>query len=182
MIDLGLILEHTFAPELESFGVDTPKSLGRKMLSLAREARDYVKSAKLSGQVLKPGPRKKKWPLKRSIAYKRVLDADGISAKVFTPIHFYVVHEEGWSGQESVKSFLRRAKAEKFFFRGGKKAGQINRTKTRKALQAKKATVKVKAFTRNVTFPERSFMRSALVDLAPHIISELDKAAKDSIE
>lgn len=77
---------------------------------------------------------------------------------------------------------MRRTKAEKIYFTRGKRKGLENELAMFKAQRRKKASISVKARTRNVNFPERSFLRSAMADMAGDIKIELDEEMGAIIE
>lgn len=110
-----------------------------------------IKNDKLSGQVLN----KRTGNLKRSISNKFVPTSTGYSTIVYTDVKYAAKHEYGFRGTEFVKEHLREV-SQAFG----------------KSIQAR--SVRVRAFTRKVNFPERSFMRSALNDFEPTLFRQLN--------
>lgn len=124
-------------------------AMGRLALRLTRK----VKQDKLSGQVLK----NRTGRLRRSIN-QRVSESSGeIKAVVGTNVEYGRTHELGFSGQMSVKEHMRKI-----------------RMAWGKAIKPK--SVMVRAHTRNVKIPERSFLRSALAEFGPEINRDLERA------
>lgn len=110
-----------------------------------------VKAEKLTGQVLKVRTGR----LRRSIN-QRVTDAGTrIHGIVGTNVEYGRLHELGYTGPMAVKAHLRQIK-----------------TAWGKPLQTPKA-VQVRAHTRQVNFPERSFLRSSLREMEPKIRDEI---------
>ncbi len=104
------------------------------------------KEAKLSGQVLQVRTGR----LRRSINVKTSETATAVSASVGTNVAYARVHEYGFQGTVSVREHLATSKlGNKFTVRG---------------------------HNRNVNVPEKSFLRSALADMAPQIRVEFEQA------
>ena len=105
-----------------------------------------TKEAKLSGQVLNVRTGR----LRRSINVKTSETATAVSASVGTNVAYARVHEYGFQGTVSVREHLATSKlGNKFTVRG---------------------------HNRNVNVPEKSFLRSALADMAPQIRVEFEQA------
>lgn len=131
------------------------ESVGRIVLRLSR----HVKAGKLTGQVL----RVKTGTLRRSVSHA-VTDAPGeVIGVVSTNVKYGRVHEYGFEGSQSVKAHMRTIK---------KAWG--------KALKQPKS-VHVSGHARHVKLPERSFLRSALADLAPSVAPELSRAIAKAV-
>ena len=113
--------------------------IGRAALKLQRE----VVQNKLSGQVLSV----RTGTLRRSIDQVVTSEGNSVVGIVSTNVKYGRVHEYGFKGTVSVRESLRQIK-EAFG----------------KSITPK--TVTVRAHSRKVNLPERSFLRSALRDLA----------------
>lgn len=111
----------------------------------------YVKDGKLSGQVLNVRTGR----LRRSIAQQVTDEGQRVVGIVGTNVVYARVHEYGFSGTVDVREHLRRAKSG--------------------ALQA------VRGHSRHVNLPERSFLRSALEDMAPDIRAEVEASLKRAV-
>lgn len=115
----------------------------------------YIQQRKLQGQVLKHRTGK----LSRSIEEEIFTNPDSIVGRVFAngTAPYAAIHEYGFSGEESVRSFTRK---QTMVF--GRPIDPI--------------IVTVNAFTRQMNMPERSFMRSSLRENAAMIERELTNA------
>lgn len=124
--------------------------IGRAVLRL----RAYVSSRKLSGQVLKV----RTGTLTRSIDHAVLQDANEIHGVVGTNTVYAGKHEYGSSGPEPVKEHLRLIKEA-----WGK--------------QLKFPVYQqVRAHTRQVNFPERSFLRSSLKEMQDELVKGMTGA------
>ena len=108
----------------------------------------HIKADKLSGQVLNVRSGRLRRSINQRVEEKSGGVFDGI---VGTNVEYAARFEYGFSGSESVRAHIRKGKN-----------GPVN----------------VRAFTRNVNVPERSFMRSALNDMADDINIELASAMR----
>jgi phage gpG-like protein len=123
-------------------------SMGRLVLSLTRK----IKEEKLSGQVLK----NRTGTLRRSIT-PSVLGTDTIAeGKVSTNIEYARIHEFGGKTLPHV-ILPKRGKALAFAWKG-------------------KEVFFAKVNHPGSTFPERSFMRTALEEMKPEILEEFQNA------
>lgn len=118
----------------------------------------HVKQDKLTGQVLHV----RSGTLRRSITSKVKQSSTGVYGIVGTNVVYGAVHEFGFSGRQNVKAHLRKVK--QAFGR-----------------QIKERQVAVRAFTREVKLPERSFLRSALKDMRPEIREGLQREVRASL-
>lgn len=125
----------------------------RIVTRFAIELQGYVKEGKLTGEVLHV----RTGTLRRSINNKVVTNAAGTSGSVGTNVKYGRVHEYGFNGAVSVKGHLRTIK-QAF----GKSIAPTQ--------------VEVSGFTRNMRVPERSFLRSALKDMKPQLLAQLEAA------
>lgn len=114
-----------------------------------------VKQAKLSGQVLKVRTGR----LRRSINQRIDEAGTKVSGIVGTPVEYARIHEYGFHGQMPVKAHLRQIKEA-----------------WGKPLKNGPRQVLVRAHSRTVDMPERSFLRSALDEMEPKIKGEIETA------
>ena len=108
---------------------------------------------KLTGDVLKVRTGR----LRRSIHPEWEFKPGYSGAVVGTNVEYAAIHEYGFKGDVQVKSFQR----------------EMNKAFGR---PISPRTVTVKAHARNVNLPERSFLRSALLEMKPEIMDGLLKA------
>jgi phage gpG-like protein len=137
----------------------------RTALSAAVQAQafalvDYVKSSKLSGQVLC----NRTSHLRDSIHSEMQEDGDRISATVGTNVEYGAIHEYGYDGPESVKAHMRRI--------------------TEAFGRPLKFPVwaSVRPFTRTMHMPERSFLRSSLEEKADSIRQAIEQAVMAGVK
>lgn len=128
------------------------KSVGRSALRLQRE----VKQNRLSGQVL----RVRTGNLRRSIHQRVNVSGNVVSGEVNTNVRYGIAHEYGFTGNVNVKASLRQVK--QAFGKPLKSPRYVH----------------VRAHTRDVKLPERSFLRSALRDLTPKFADDLQKSIR----
>jgi phage gpG-like protein len=133
-------------------------ALIRAITKLAIDLQDNVRQNKLSGTMLSV----RSGSLKSSIDVRLDQKSTAIAATIFSDSGYARVHEYGFSGTVSVRESLRRI-TEAF-------GRPISGT-----------TVNVRAHSRKMELPERSFLRSALEDLAPSIRDEVEAALGDTI-
>lgn len=139
-----------------TFRVNLSNAIGRLVLQLQRN----VKADKLSGQVLKV----KTGRLRRSInSSLQGVNTERVQGTVGTNVSYARAHEYGFTGAVSVKAHMRTIK-QAF----GKSITPVS--------------VQVGGHSRNVTLPERSFLRTALQDMEPRIQSELRNAVTEAVK
>lgn len=131
-------------------------SIGRLILRLQRK----VMQDKLTGQVLKV----RTGTLRRSIDQRLVTDSDSVSGIVSTNVKYGKAHEYGSNKTVTVLEHLRLVK----------------KAWGKELKHPVWATVKAHSMKQNL--PERSFLRSALADMKPEIIADLNKAAAEGIK
>lgn len=132
------------------------KSVLRLTLELLRK----VKAEKLSGQVLNVRTGR----LRRSIIQRVTEQGNTITGVVGTNVEYARAHEMGFKGPVSVKAHLR----------------QIKQAWGKPLKSAKK--IQIKPHTRQVDFPARSFLRSALRDMEPRIEQEFRETLRREME
>lgn len=142
-------------------GADATRSLREYAKRIEREAKTSVgrltlrlltkvKQDKLSGQVLNV----RSGRLRRSINQRVVVSAGRVEGTVGTNVEYAAGHEYGFKGQVSVKAHMRMIKQ------------AFGKSITPRLVQ-------VRAHPREMDLPERSFLRSALRDMQPEIMAEL---------
>lgn len=125
-------------------------TVGRLTLRLWRS----VKDEKLQGQVLKV----RTGTLRRSIDQRLVTDSTSVAGVVSTNVGYGKAHEYGFNGTVTVKEHLRLVK---------KAWGKDLKHPV---------WATVKAHPVHMKLPERSFLRSALADMKPAIVRDIDAA------
>lgn len=116
-----------------------------------------IKNDKLTGQVLNVRTGR----LRRSINAEFQELGDGlIQGLVGTNVPYAKIHEFGFNGEQQVKEYMQKRK-------------QVFGRMLKDPIQ-----VTIRAHVRKINLPERSFMRSALEELRPEIIEELQAATK----
>nr|DAN41709.1 MAG TPA: virion morphogenesis protein [Crassvirales sp.] len=154
MLKMEFIGGDVLAAVLRSYGgkVQTAivQSIGRSALRLQSEVMDN----RLSGQVLNI----RTGNLHRSI-HQQVTSSGGlVVGEVNTNVRYGVAHEYGFAGTVNVKDSMR----------------QIRQAFGRPLKSPR--YVQIRAHSRNVKLPERSFLRSALRDMKPEIEADLQKS------
>lgn len=135
--------------------VDMKREVTRTAIDLSAG----VKDRKLSGQVLKVQSGR----LRRSINYRTTESETGIEALVGTNVEYGRVHEFGFRGTVSVREHLRMVK-QAFGVR---------------VKRPQKHTVR--AHTRRVDLPERSFLRTTFREMRREIDSRIARVVAESI-
>lgn len=131
------------------------KSIGRSVLKLQRE----VKQNRLSGQVLNV----RTGNLRRSIHHQVTSSGGLVVGEVNTNVRYGAAHEYGFAGTVNVKASMR----------------QIRQAFGRPLKSPR--YVQIRAHSRNVKLPERSFLRSALRDMKPEIEADLQKSIERAL-
>lgn len=126
-------------------------SITRASISLLR----YVKENKLSGQVLK----NRTGTLRRKMNYRVTETPNSITGAVGVKLSYAAAHEFGFDGPENVRAHLRTIK-QAF----GRSIAPV--------------TFNVRAHTRTVHLPERSFLRSALSDKRGEITAMIEQGMR----
>lgn len=106
----------------------------------------YVKEHKLSGQVLK----NRTGTLRRKVNYRVIQTATTITGQVGVKLAYARIHEKGFDGPENVKEHLRTIK-----MAFGRPIAPVS--------------FSVRAHTRHMHMPRRSFLASSLRELTPEI-------------
>jgi hypothetical protein len=132
--------------------------LVRGLTQLGIELQRHVQEDKLSGQVL----RSRTGSLRSSLSLEVDQSGGAVTASVFTDSQHARVQEYGFAGTVSVRASLRRIRE------------AFGRPITEK-------TIAVRAYDRRMNLPERSFLRSALEDMAPAIRDEVEAALAEAV-
>lgn len=159
MLKMEFIGGDVLAAVLRSYGdkVQTAivQSVGRSALRLQRE----VMQNRLSGQVLNV----RTGNLRRSIHQRVTNTGSAVIGEVNTNVRYGKAHEYGFAGTVNVKASLRQVR--QAFGRPLKSPRYVQ----------------VRAHSRNVRLPERSFLRTALRDMKPEIEADLRNSVKGAL-
>lgn len=125
---------------------------------LGADLRANVQQNKLSGQVLQA----RSGALRQSIAVRIDQSDTTVRASVYSDLGYAGAQEYGFSGTVNVRSSLRRIR-EAF--------GRPISPKT----------ISVGPYSRRIDLPQRSFLRSALDDMAPEIRADIEAALREAL-
>ena len=157
---------------------------------LAIQLVGHVVRDKLSGQVL---GKYTHWRatnrLRNSINAASLFgDSNTIAARVGTNVEYGAFWEYGFSGTESVRGFMRRNRgsmmAAESFSRSLRGMGLKGLRKSERLAYARTAgggASYVRPFTRHINIAPRSFLRSALADMAEEIKEGLTQAVAQGV-
>lgn len=135
-------------------------ALDRRITALTIKLTGKVKSDKLSGQVLGV----KTGRLRRSINPSITGQGTGaVTGKVGTNVEYARVHEQGFHASVKVKEHLR-----------------MQTTAFGKSIAPQQVTVREHWMTMNI--PPNSFLRSALAEMRPEILSEIQAAVHEGVQ
>jgi phage gpG-like protein len=132
--------------------------LVRVITKLGIDLQRKVQQDELTGQMLTA----RSGSLKSSIDLRIDQAATAVTATVFTDSPYAAAHEYGFAGTVNVRASLRRI-TEAF---GRPISGK---------------TISVRAHSRRMDLPERSFLRSALEDMAPAIRDEVEASLRETV-
>jgi phage gpG-like protein len=140
-----------------------------------------VKQEKLSGQVL----RNRTGTLRRKVNQRVEVNNLTTTGTVGVKLSYAAAHEFGFQGVVNVRAHLRALKSKDMWaMRRGKKIGEtesgIKVYKLRMVKQGSGYTM-VRAHSREMKLPERSFLRSALREMEPQIRAGLLAAVKKAV-
>lgn len=157
---------------LKGFRGRFKQRLIRALNQLTIEVQRSVKENKLSGQVLHV----RTGTLRRSINRKVEEKGSTISGVVGTNVRYAAAHEYGFVGVVTVKEHLRREKlvTKKIKFQPGKNL-------LRTTVKNSGFSSIVRAHTRKINLPERSFLRSTLKAFEGRIREGLTLAALEAL-
>ena len=139
-------------PDLAATGI------ARAVAKLGIDLQNHVQQDKLSGQVLSV----RSGALRSSIDVATDQGATSITATVYSDLDYAAAQEYGFSGTVNVRASLRQIKE------------AFGRPITSK-------TIAVGPHSRRMNLPERSFLRSALDDMAPDIGAGVEDALREAI-
>jgi phage gpG-like protein len=132
--------------------------VARAVAQLGIDLQNNVQQNKLSGGVL----RARSGALRESIMVQVDQGGTAATATVSSNLNYAAVHEFGFAGTVSIPAGLRQIK-EAF--------GRPIATKA----------ISVRAYSRRIDLPERSFLRSALDDMTPDISAGIEDALREAI-
>lgn len=157
MLSITLVGKEQVVARLDRMPGKIHDAVFKEITELCLMIENYVKTQKLSGQVLN----KISGRLQSSIHGDELpRDSGGtITGRIFSaaPMPYAAIHEFGFHGTETVREHIRTTVF-------GKKVSPFT----------------VPSFTRTMNMPERSFLRSSLTDNAPKIIQGLKDAIKEA--
>lgn len=143
---------------LREMPVAINSGLARTITKLGIDLQRNVQQNELTGQMLAA----RSGSLRSSIDLRVDQSATELTATVFTESPYARAHEYGFAGTVNVRASLRRI-TEAF---GRPISGK---------------TISVRAHSRSMDLPERSFLRSALEDIAPAIRDGVEVALRESV-
>ena len=142
-------------------------ALRRAISVLAVDLQAHIVRDKLSGQVLK----RVSGDLSRSVSIR--YEDGGMTAVVGANVPYAAKHEYGFSGTESVRAHVRRNREQ---MKSARRNALGNETRPSKAKGAGSGVTAVNAFSRQVNYPARSYMRTGLADMREQISNALTSA------
>ena len=158
MISAELLGDGRALDQLRALPDAANAGLARAIAKLGIALQSHVQQDKLSGEVLNV----RSGTLKSSIDVHIDKSAAGVTATVFTDLDYAAAQEYGFSGTVNVRASLRMIK---------QAFGHPIATKT----------VSVRAHSRQMDLPARSFLQSALDDMAPNISADVEDALREAI-
>ena len=157
MISANLVGDTAAPGRLSSMRDAANQGIARAIAKLGIDLQNNVQQNKLSGQVLQV----RSGSLRQSIAMRIDQSDTTVSATVSSDLDYAAAQEYGFTGTVNVRASLRQIK-EAF---GHPIAAQ---------------TIGVGAHSRRMDLPERSFLRSALDDIAPDIHAGVEHALREA--
>lgn len=150
----------------------------REITRVAVDVTAHVKDQKLSGQALKVQTGR----LRRSINYRVTESGTGVEARVGTNVEYARIHEFGFKGTVNVKESIRNKKltvkvrGQATYDENGKmRLGRLRK------MDLIGDAYTVRAHTRRVNLPERSFLRSSMSDMRQDIEQRIARVVGQSI-
>lgn len=151
MIKGTVIGQDKVSQRLNAAGDKIITAVAKRIQGVLFHIEGRVKEDKLSGQVLKNPT----GTLRRSIHPSDVvITSSSISGTVGTNLEYAAYHEFGFEGVSNVKEHIRKAK-----------------NSSKESL--------VKAHTRNVNYPEHSYLRSTVKEQKDYAINEIQAGVKE---
>jgi phage gpG-like protein len=158
MITAHLVGEQRVLARLRDMPVAIKSGLVRAITKLGTDLQRKVQQDELTGQMLAA----RSGLLKSSIDLRVDQGATVVTATVFTDSAYAGAHEYGFAGTVNVRASLRHI-TEAF---GRPISGKL---------------ISVRAHSRRMDLPERSFLRSALEDMAPAIRDEVEASLRETV-
>ena len=149
------------------------------IVRLAIQVQGAVKETKLTGQVLHV----RTGTLRRSINQKVEDQGDSIVATVGTNVAYAHVHEYGFHGEVGVRAHVRRSARQMALarYRTNKFGERIEVLGSYRKAGGGPGEIEVRAHTRMMDMPERSFLRSTLVEFRPRIRQQIMAAVREAL-
>lgn len=157
MIRGWLVGDAELVAKLERTAPAMGQALEKSVQRLALQLLRHVKEDKLSDQVLHVRTGR----LRRLINQRVAVEGGKVTGIVGTNVAYGARHEFGFQGTETVRAHLRRIKQA-----WGRPIAERE--------------VAVRAHARNVNYPARSFLRSALADMRGQIEAGMKKALDEA--
>lgn len=132
--------------------------VARAIAKLGLDLQNSVQQDRLSGQVLQV----RSGLLKQSIALQIDQSGSTIGATVYSDLDYAAAQEYGFTGTVNVRASLREIK---------QAFGHPIAAKS----------ISVGAHSRRMDLPQRSFLRSALDDMAPDIAANIEDAVREAL-
>ena len=158
MITAHLVGDERALARLRDMRAAINSGLVRAITKLGIDLQRKVQQDELTGQMLAA----RSGSLKSSIDLRVDQGATAVTATVFTDSVYAGAHEYGFAGTVNVRASLRRI-TEAF---GRPISGKI---------------INVRAHSRRMDLPERSFLRSALEDMTPAIRDEVEASLRETV-
>lgn len=160
---------------LARFGImpnEVRESIRREIEKQAINLQRHIVQDKLSGNPL----HRRTGDLSRSVYYK-VLDS-GLTGQVGANTPYAARQEYGFTGTETVRSFVRRSRAQ---MKEAKRSKSGRETRASLASARGTGDTVVRSFSRHVNYPAHSYLRSAFEDLRAEIIASIQAAGKRGV-
>lgn len=168
-----------FLARLRGAGSRFHAAVVRIVTRLSIEIQSVVKTSKLSGQVLHV----RTGTLRRSINRVVFDDPGRVYAQIGTNVVYAGAHEYGFDGMVPVHAYLRRSRAQMSMarFRATKSGQSREIAGSYKKAGGGLGEVTVRAHTRHMHIPERSYLRSTMREFAVKIRTDLRNAALEAL-
>jgi phage gpG-like protein len=138
----------------------------------------HVKGQKLTGQVLHV----RTGTLRRSINRRVYQEGEAVWAVVGTNVRYAAIHEYGFTGAVSVREHVRKIRAPARMVVVKNKLSKSGVGTWQRKQGAVVGEAVVKQHVRQVSMPERSFLRSSIRDLEPIIRRDIRAAALEVLK
>jgi phage gpG-like protein len=152
----------------------------RVITRLSIEVQGAVKETKLTGQVLHV----RTGTLRRSINRKVEVEGDSVRATIGTNVEYAGVHEYGFNGTVSVPAYVRRSQSQMALarYRTNKAGEKIEIRGSYRKAGGGPGEINVRAHSRVMNMPERSYLRSTLREFRERIRSQIIGAVKGQLQ